>query len=448
MAKDLKKENQELKKKIEKLKDKLDIERLVKKEILKRLNEYEVANLKDFLHKVTNQKKELPDFVKEKRPRSETKRHPKSKHERTSRKNPTRWDEEFDLAYDKCPHCDSKDLEQIEINERFVEDIPEERKTEITKYNIERCKCLKCKKIFSPKIENVMPYSRFGIRLMLKVAYMKYELRLPFEKIKVYFKDEYGLPITNKALMDMLKNLCRIFNCSYKVLKQKIRESQWVNADESGWNIDGESAWIWGFFGDDISIYHVDKSRGRKVVKDTLGYNFDGVLCSDFLSTYDIEDWKQQKCWVHLQRDTRNLANHEHACKEAKRFHKELKAIFEEATCNKPPDKELLYKNLGKILKKKYKHKKIKTLVERLNKYFHQMFTFLDYNGTADNNTAERGLRPAVVIRKISYGNRNWKCADAFSIILSHIETWKKQGKDFFEESMKLFLQYKDTPQS
>lgn len=50
MAQNFEKEVERLKKKIEKLEEKLDIERLVKKEILKRLNEYEVANLKDFLH--------------------------------------------------------------------------------------------------------------------------------------------------------------------------------------------------------------------------------------------------------------------------------------------------------------------------------------------------------------------------------------------------------------
>lgn len=420
----------------------------VNKEILKRLNEYEVANLKQFLHKVTNQKKELPSFVKEKRPRTETKRNPCSGHERTSRRKPVIWDEEFDLSYKKCPICNSKKLELIEKKERFVEDIPEKRSMEIAKFNIFRHKCRRCNKIIAPKIDNALPYSRFGIRLMLKTAYMRYELRLPYAKIRAYLKEEYNLKITDKALMDMLKSLCRIFNCSYKCLKQKIRESKWVNADESGWNIDGDNAWLWGFFDDKISIYHVDKSRSREVVNNVLGYNFDGVLCTDFLSTYSIEDWKQQKCWVHIIRETHNLANHENACEEAKRFHKEVKALYEKATGKEPPDKDVLCRMLERILKRKYKHIKIKTLVERLNKYFYQMFTFLDYGGTSDNNMAERDLRPAVVMRKISYGNRNWKCADAFSVILSHIETWKKQGLDFFDEGIKLFHSYMATPQS
>lgn len=448
MAKNFEKENKRLKKDIEKLKEELDIMKKVNKEILKDLNEYTTANLKNYLHKITQQKKPLPSFVKEKKPSSETKRNPKSQHKRTSRKKPTSWNNEFDLFYEKCPHCNSTELEFIEKKERFIEDIPKKKEMEVTKHNIFRCKCKHCNKIIAPKINNVLPYSRFGIRLMLKVAYMKYELRLPYDKIRVYLKDEYSLKITNKALMDIIKSLCRIFKCSYNGLKQTIRESKWVNADESGWNIDGDSAWIWGFFDAKVSIYHVDKSRSREVVRDILGYNFDGVLCTDFLSTYNIEDWKQQKCWIHLLRDTRNLAHHENACKEAKKFHAELKSLYQEATSKEPPDKEDLYKKMEKILKKKYKHVKINTLVERLNKHFYQMFTFLDYGGTADNNRAESGIRPAVIMRKISYGNRNWKCADAFSIILSHIETWKKQGLDFFEEGMKLFQNHIATPQS
>lgn len=440
-------EIKKLKKKIEKLEEKLDIERRVKREILKRLNEYETATLKEFLHKVTNQKKELPSFVKEKRKKKETKRNPISAHKRTSRLKPTHWNKEYDLYYENCPHCDSSDLELIEEKERFTEDIPEKQEMEIIKFNLFRCKCKNCNKIISPKIDNVLPYSRFGIKLMLKVAYMKYELRLPFDKIRVYLKDEYNLKITNKALMDMLKSLCKIFKCSYKDLKQKIRDSKWINADESGWNIDGRSAWLWGFFNDKVSIYHVNKSRSRNVVRDILGYNFSGVLSSDFYPVYDIEGFKQQKCWVHLMRETRNLANHENACKEAKLFHKKIKNLYELATSDEPPDEKILHKHMGKILKKKYKHVKIKVLVERLKKHFYNMFTFIEQNGTPHNNHAERELRPGVVIRKISYGNRNWDMADAFSIIMSHIQTWKKQGMDFFEEGMKLFDNYMTTPQ-
>ncbi len=443
----LKKEVEKLKKKIEKLEDDLDTEKRVKKEILKRLNEYEIANLKLFLAKVLGQKKQLPKFVKDRTKQEKKKRNPKSKHKRTSRKNPINWDFEYNLAYDTCPHCSHNKFSIIEEKERFVEDLPQQKDIEVTKYNILRCKCMHCKKIVSPKINDILPYSRFGMRLMLKVAYMKYELRLPYDKIRTYLYDEYSLKITNKTLMDMINSLCKIFACSYKQLRQKIRDSEWVHADESGWNIDGDNAWLWGFFDKNVSVYKIDKSRGRKVVNEVLGHNFSGVLSTDFYNAYNIDNWKQQKCWVHLLRETRNLAKGKYASDEAKKFHKNLKAFYEIITSVTPPEIDILQKKLRKILKKKYKHTKIKTLVERLNKHFYSMFTFLEHGESADNNFAESALRPAVIIRKISYGNRAQRCADSLSIILSHMETWKKQGKNFFEESMKLFNNFMAQPQ-
>jgi len=46
------------------------------------------------------------------------------------------------------------------------------------------------------------------------------------------------------------------------------------------------------------------------------------------------------------------------------------------------------------------------------------------------NNRAERGIRKAVIIRKISNGNRSKKGADILSILLSIIETLKLQEKN------------------
>jgi hypothetical protein len=52
----------------------------------------------------------------------------------------------------------------------------------------------------------------------------------------------------------------------------------------------------------------------------------------------------------------------------------------------------------------------------RLNKQRDHLFTFLDHDGVdATNNLAERQLRPAVIARKISCGNKTQKGARADS---------------------------------
>ncbi len=60
----------------------------------------------------------------------------------------------------------------------------------------------------------------------------------------------------------------------------------------------------------------------------------------------------------------------------------------------------------------------------------------------SDNNRAERAIRPAVVTRKISGGNRSPKGAEALGIITSVIQTCKLQKRDFVEAGLEIIRRY------
>ena len=47
-----------------------------------------------------------------------------------------------------------------------------------------------------------------------------------------------------------------------------------------------------------------------------------------------------------------------------------------------------------------------------------------------DNNAAERAIRPAVIIRKNSYGNRSERGADTQAVLMSIYRTLKQRGHD------------------
>ena len=70
-----------------------------------------------------------------------------------------------------------------------------------------------------------------------------------------------------------------------------------------------------------------------------------------------------------------------------------------------------------------------KRLVKRLRRHQDDLFTFLDQQGVPfDNNTAEREIRPAVIVRKNSYGNRSDQGADTQAILMSIFRTLRKRG--------------------
>ena len=47
-----------------------------------------------------------------------------------------------------------------------------------------------------------------------------------------------------------------------------------------------------------------------------------------------------------------------------------------------------------------------------------------------DNNAAERAIRPAVIIRKNSYGNRSQRGADTQAVLMSIYRTLKQRAHD------------------
>ena len=55
----------------------------------------------------------------------------------------------------------------------------------------------------------------------------------------------------------------------------------------------------------------------------------------------------------------------------------------------------------------------------------------------SDNNRAERIIRPFVVIRKISAGNKSRKGADTHETMMSVIVTHNLKGESFLEEGRK-----------
>ena len=68
-------------------------------------------------------------------------------------------------------------------------------------------------------------------------------------------------------------------------------------------------------------------------------------------------------------------------------------------------------------------------LAKRLRKHTDELFTFLDYpDVTFDNNLAERMIRPAVILRKISQSNRSEKGAAVQAVLMSVYRTLKLRG--------------------
>ena len=70
-------------------------------------------------------------------------------------------------------------------------------------------------------------------------------------------------------------------------------------------------------------------------------------------------------------------------------------------------------------------------LAKRLLKYGESLLTFVEFDGVpADNNQAEREVRPAVLMRKASYGNMSDRGTETRAVLMTIYRTLKRRGLD------------------
>ncbi len=80
-------------------------------------------------------------------------------------------------------------------------------------------------------------------------------------------------------------------------------------------------------------------------------------------------------------------------------------------------------RRISAMISKKYSKENCIRFVKRLKHERMMLFTFLQTGTNYHNNTAERAIRPKVIIRKITDGHRSKAGADSHKILMSIKET-------------------------
>jgi hypothetical protein len=88
------------------------------------------------------------------------------------------------------------------------------------------------------------------------------------------------------------------------------------------------------------------------------------------------------------------------------------------------------------MISKKYTEKNCIRFVKRLRRERKMLFTFLITVTDSHNNTAERAIRPNVIIRKITNGHRSESGAYSHKVLMSVKETCRVRGLNFHDYSL------------
>lgn len=406
-----------LKKRVKELEEELRITKEALQMALKRIEELET---------IVKEKSKL-SFVKEDVRSYHHKSGQKEGHEGVSRETPKKIDEVKKWDVKECPDCGTKLSKIQRKRKRYVTDI--EVKTINTENIIYGRYCKNCDKIVEARVTDALPNARFGLKLMLLVLILKLDSRVPSNKIVSILDTIFQIKISDGEIYGILKQLKTAFGDYYDELVIKIKDALVKNIDETSWRINGKNYWLWLFINKEVALYVVDRKRSSKVPIKILGNQEGKIIIEDRFSAYNelarVSGCEQQICWAHLLRNSKDLAEH---YREAKYIHKRMKYIYERAKKGESKEKLLYWMDL--IGLRVYRSTEVFKFVKSVcRNHRENLFRFVD-NPEIDstNNRAERGLRHAVVIRKISNGSRSKDGAETTANLLSVLQTAKLQS--------------------
>ena len=236
-------------------------------------------------------------------------------HPGTARRRPDHIDEVVDHHLEQCPYCGT-DLrgETAQVRSRFVEDIPPEIRIKVTEHRIERKWCPRCRKIVEPEVDEACPNARLGLRVIVFSAFLHYFIGISIQNVRHILRQLGGLEITKGGLAHLWARLAELLQPTYDVIAERARQSSSLNADETGWRVNGKTEWLWAFAGKDFCYYHIDRCRGSPFLKKFFKNRFHGILHCDFWGAYNkIMAYAKQRCFFHLFSELEKVDQRNHS---------------------------------------------------------------------------------------------------------------------------------------
>jgi transposase len=366
---------------------------------------------------------------------------------------PAEVTEVFDAPLpDACPACGGQVVEE-RIDEQFQAEIP--RTPVVRKFRIHCGHCVTCRR----KVRGRHPLqtsdatgaarSQLGGDAQAAIVYLNKHAGLSHGKISHAFDKLFGLKVTAGASAQVVMRAGRILGPAYDEIAAKVKASEHLTPDETGWRIGGHPAWLHGWVGDDgATLFAVDPQRSADVLEKVIGSDWSGTMTHDGFRSYDrFGDAAHQQCVDHALRRARTLAEKQKG--RSKEFPRRVIALLTDAL--KQRDRfagrevpagddrrakayEDRVEQLRALTKRRPANAENATFARHLRTHAAEWFLFLvDPQVPATNHRGEQALKVPIVNRKVWGGNRTAAGAKAQSVTSSVLATCQKKAVDVFQ---------------
>ena len=318
---------------------------------------------------------------------------------------------------------------------------------EISEHRLQRLCCPDCGRTVRAELPAGVPRGCFGPKLEAAIAALTVRNRLSRRQLVELLDELFGCPIATGTIDAILSRTGETLEPVYEALLEQTRAAGALNIDETGWYLAGELRTLWGAFGKRTALLRIAPSRGKQHLHALLGEQFAGIVGSDrFVSYNSLDPARRQVCWSHLRRDFTFHADLGLGPQEAfgldgleitwyvfqawKQFQEDGdRAALQERV-------EAIKGEMHRLLERGSKGKRqrlTRGLANNLLKLWLALWTFAAIPEVEPtNNAAERGLRAAVIYRKLSFGSQSEGGQRTIERLLSVDQTCRLQRRSLY----------------
>jgi transposase len=344
-----------------------------------------------------------------------------------------------------CTHVFGEEefVDAAAVGRHQVAELPSTAVT-VTEHRLHRLRCPACAAETRAELPAEVPRGSFGPRLQAAVATLAVRNRVSRRDTVELMGELFGVELSTGSIDAIVQRTGEALAQPHARLHDQIRSAPAVNVDETGWLLRGGKRTLWGALTPQAAVFRIAPDRHQREAEALLGEDFAGIACSDRWWAYDyLDPERRQLCWAHLARD---FTAHSEGLAAQKAFGEAGLAIAErlfQAWNDSRQDR-----NRARLLERIAPlQAELKTLLEQAARKstttkYHRLFannllkrwpalwTFTAIKGVEPtNNHAERGLRGAVIHRKLSLGSQSEQGERTIERLLSASVTCRLQGR-------------------
>ncbi len=317
----------------------------------------------------------------------------------------------------------------------------------VSEHRLHRARCPECGREARAELPAEVPRSAFGPRLQAAVTTLAVRNRVSRRDTGELIGELFGCRLATGTIDAIVQRAGEALEQPHARLSEQLRSAPTVNIDETGWRLRGGRRTLWGALTERAALFRIAPDRHQREVKALLGEHFAGIVCSDRWWAYDyLDPDRRQLCWAHLVRD---FTAHSEGLGAQQEFGEAGLAIAERLfaawddyrqdddraglTERIDPLQRELRTLLEQAARKRTKTKYHRLFANNLLKRWPALWTFTLVNGVEPtNNHAERGLRGAVIYRKLSLGSQSERGERTIERLLSASISCRLQQRSLF----------------